>query len=167
MMGRVFILYNRELAVQYAEEWWNRYNTNFPVFAVDCTNYVSQCLFAGGAKMHGAPMRERGWWYTGDNWSFSWSVAHSLYWYLKGSPSGLRAEEMQDAKELYPGDIICYDFKGNNHWNHTTIVVHKNSDGSPLVNAHTDNSWHRFWTYTDSLAWTNETRYAFLKIIIE
>ncbi|WP_245183599.1 amidase domain-containing protein [Lentibacillus salicampi] len=55
---------------------------------MDCTNYVSQCMRAGGA-----PDRGSGWWYQEDNWSYSWAVAHSMRWYLSGSTSGLKGEE--------------------------------------------------------------------------
>ncbi|MEM1506501.1 amidase domain-containing protein, partial [Domibacillus sp. 8LH] len=85
---RMRFTYDRLAAVQYAERWWNSYNPNFRKFEVDCTNYISQCLLAGGAPMRGAPVRERGWWYNQDSWSFSWAVAHSMRWYLSGSTDG-------------------------------------------------------------------------------
>lgn len=37
--------YQRSKAVSYAERWWNDYNPKFKKFEVDCTNYVSQCLW--------------------------------------------------------------------------------------------------------------------------
>lgn len=159
-------VYDRTRAVAYANEWWDKFHPDFPMFRVNCTNFVSQCLFAGGAPMRGAPNREDGWWYNGENWSFSWSVAHSLYWYLKTSETGLRAREVTTAKELYPGDIICYDFQGDHRWDHTTIVVGFDQTGEPVVNAHTDHSYHRFWTYHDSSAWTDKITYSFFHIIV-
>ena len=51
--------YNREAAVAYAQKWWNSHNPKFPVFDVDCTNFISQCLFAGGAPMRGQFNREK------------------------------------------------------------------------------------------------------------
>lgn len=156
--------YDRMAAVQYAERWWNSYNPAYRKFEVDCTNYVSQCLFAGGAPMRGAPARETGWWYQGDNWSFSWAVAHSLRWYLSGSTSGLQGQEVERADELGHGDIICYDFEGDGRFDHNTIVVSKDAYGMPLVNAHTDNSRHRYWSYEDSTAWTPDIQYKFFRI---
>lgn len=156
--------YDRHKAVQYAERWWNSYNPAYRRFEVDCTNYVSQCLRAGGATMWGAPERERGWWYQEDNWSFSWAVAHSLRWYLSGSTTGLQGKEVESASELYPGDIICYDFQGDGRWDHNTIVVAKDAYDMPLVNAHTDNSRHRYWSYEDSTAWTPNIKYKFFRI---
>lgn len=156
--------YDRRAAVQYAERWWNSYNPEYRKFDVDCTNYVSQCLFAGGAPMHGAPDRGRGWWCSSDNWSFSWAVAHSLRWYLSGSGGGLQGREAKSASDLIPGDIICYDFQGDGRWDHNTIVTSKDSYGMPLVNAHTDNSRNRYWSYEDSAAWTPDINYKFFRI---
>ena len=156
--------YDRRAAVQYAERWWNSYNPAYEKFTVDCTNYISQCLRAGGAPMRGATNRNQGWWYQGDNWSFSWAVAHSLRWYLSGSTEGLQGKEVQNAAELSPGDVICYDFQGDDRWDHNTIVVAKDAEGMPLVNAHTDNSRHRYWSYEDSTAWTPNMKYKFFQI---
>ncbi|MFS0671848.1 amidase domain-containing protein [Ornithinibacillus sp. 179-J 7C1 HS] len=161
--GERFV-YDRLAAVQYAERWWNSYNPAYRKFDVDCTNYVSQCLRAGGAPMRGAPNRNQGWWYSGNNWSYSWAVAHSLRWYLSGSTQGLKGREVDSASELQPGDVICYDFEGDGRWNHTTIVVGKDTDGMPLVNAHTQNSRQRYWSYEDSSAYTPNIKYKFFHI---
>lgn len=104
--------YDRMKAVQYAEQWWNSYHPDFRTFDVDCTNFVSQCIYAGGAPMWGSPNRERGWWYGGNNWSFSWAVAHSLRWYLSGATKGIKGVEVTTAEQLIPGDVICYDLEG-------------------------------------------------------
>lgn len=155
--------YNRLAAVKYAERWWNSYNPAYQKFDVDCTNYVSQCLRAGGAPMRGAPNRGNGWWYQ-DSWSYSWAVAHSLRWYLSGSTAGLKGKEVETAGELIPGDVICYDFAGDGRWDHNTIVVARDAYGMPLVNAHTDNSRNRYWSYEDSTAWTPDIKYKFFRI---
>jgi len=162
--GQERFTYDRLAAVKYAELWWNRYNPDYKAFDVDCTNYVSQCLRAGGAPMHGMPNQSKGWWYQGEKWSLSWAVAHSLRWYLSGSTKGLRGREVESPTDLYPGDVICYDFQGDGRWDHNTIVVAKDAHGMPLVNAHTDNSRHRYWSYEDSTAWTPEIKYKFFQI---
>lgn len=156
-------MYNREAAVQYAQTWWNSRNPAFPSFAVDCTNFVSQCLRAGGAPMRGYPNRENGWWIGGGTWSFSWSVAHSLRWYLEGSKSGLKATKKSSADQLLPGDVIIYDFDGDGRMDHAAIVV-SNQGGVPLVNAHTANSRNRHWSYSTSPAHTSGIRYYFFHI---
>lgn len=156
--------YDRLKAVKYAERWWNSYNPEYRKFEVDCTNYISQCLRAGGAPMWGAPTRSKGWWYQDNNWSFSWAVAHSFRWYLSGSTKGLKGREVESATDLLLGDVICYDFEGDEKWNHTTIVVAKDANGEPLVNAHTYNSRQRYWSYEDSTAYTPNCKYKFFRI---
>ena len=59
-LERIPYKYDRRRAVQYAERWWNDYNPQFKKFEVDCTNYVSQCMWAGGAPMRGYPNRSKG-----------------------------------------------------------------------------------------------------------
>lgn len=157
-------IYDRTAAVNYAERWWNDYNSSYKHFDVDCTNFISQALRAGGAPMRGYPNRSKGWWYQNDTWSYSWAVAHSLRWYLSGSTQGLKGKELESPTELLPGDVICYDFEGDGKWDHNTIVVMKDQNGMPLVNAHTNNSRHRYWSYEDSYAWTPECQYKFFRI---
>ncbi|MDW0108558.1 amidase domain-containing protein [Sporosarcina aquimarina] len=156
-------MYDREAAVWYANKWWDGRNPQYPSFDVDCTNYISQCLRAGGAPMHGGPARDRGWWITDSNWSFSWSVAHSLRWYLAGSTRGLTAVQVGSAEELGLGDVIAYDFQGDGRFDHTTIVTAKDG-ASPLVNAHTYDALKRSWDYKDSYAYRPEAKYVFFRI---
>ena len=161
--------YRRDKAVEYAEQWWNEANPRFLSFEVDCTNYVSQCLFAGGAPMNYTGRRETGWWYRGmvngqEAWSFSWAVADSLERHLTNSTSGLRAEPVNHASDLQLGDVIAYDWDGNGHYQHNSIVTAFDVSGMPLVNAHTTNSRHRYWDYQDSYAWTEATQYRFFHI---
>lgn len=162
--------YDRGKAAAYADKYWKDPNPDYLYFDVDCTNYVSQCLFAGGGPMIYTDKRELGWWYRGrvngrEEWSFSWAVAHSLQYYLLTSRSGLRAEDAGDARRLELGDIISYDWNGDGRWQHSAVVTAKDSNGMPLVNAHTVSSKHRYWSYQDSHAWTEQTRYRFLHII--
>ncbi|RHW31179.1 hypothetical protein D1B31_22600 [Neobacillus notoginsengisoli] len=162
---RLAFHYDRRKAVQYAERWWNSYNPAFKKFEVDCTNYISQCLYTGGAPMHGHPNRGKGWWMRGNNYSYSWAVANSLRWYLASSKTGLRTREVGSADQLIPGDVICYDFQGDGRFDHNTIVVAKDANRMPLVNAHTYNSRMRYWEYTDSSAYTPKIKYKFYTIV--
>ncbi|MDF2715452.1 MAG: hypothetical protein K0R28_2377 [Paenibacillus sp.] len=161
--------YDRAKARKYAETWWNGTNPQYLSFEVDCTNFVSQCLFAGGAPMNYTGKRESGWWYQGKDgsrelWSFSWAVAHSLQSYLSSSKGGLRSEPVDSPKHLAIGDVICYDWDGNGRFQHNTIVTGFDAAGMPLVNAHTTDSRMRYWDYRDSYAWTPNTRYRFFHI---
>lgn len=160
--------YDRIAAVQYAEQWWNMGNPEFKEFTVDCTNYVSQCLYAGDIPMDYTSSRDQGWWYRQHNkeiaWSYSWSVAHSLRWSLSDPKAVFRAEQVALPEQLEPGDVILYDWDGNGKVQHSTIVTAKDSSAMPLVNAHTQNSRHRYWDYHDSYAWTPSTKYHFFHL---
>jgi hypothetical protein len=155
--------YDRLQAVQYAALWWNGFNPLFRSFDNDCTNFISQCLLAGNMPMEYTGRRDAGWWYRGPNedWSFSWTVAHSLRWYLDTSKRGVTRNS---ARELELGDIISYDFDGDGVWQHNTIVVGYDPQGEPLVAAHTLPSWGRPWRYADSPVYTPRTRYLFWHI---
>lgn len=163
--------YRREQAVAYADAWWNKPNSQYEEFEANCTNYVSQCLFAGEAPMLYTNRRDSGWWYKGRQqkgkewWSYSWAVSRSLTAFLSRARSkGLRAVEVERADQLELGDVIVYDWNGNNTFQHSTIVTAFDSKGQPLVNANTVASRHRYWDYQDSYAWTPSTRYRFFHI---
>ncbi|MFT8318786.1 MAG: amidase domain-containing protein [Sporolactobacillus sp.] len=160
-------VYDRLGAVRYADLWWNRRNPAFPVVENDCTNFISQCLYAGGIPMWGMPVRNRGWWQQQTNWSFSWTVANSLRWYLSSSGNIIGTAEVEQADQLVPGDVICYDFEGDGNWNHNTMVTSIDPSGEPLVNAHTYDTRNRPWPYTDSPAWTEKIQYKFFHILDE
>ncbi|OPA75545.1 hypothetical protein BVG16_19565 [Paenibacillus selenitireducens] len=162
--------YSRERAVQYADRWWNENNPEFLAFEVDCTNFISQCLFAGGAPIYYTGKRESGWWYRGmvngqESWSYSWAVANALNSYLDHSTSHLQADVVARPTDLKLGDVISYDWDGDGRFQHSAMVTAFDPDGMPLVNAHTNNGRHRYWDYRDSYAWTEHTQYRFFHIL--
>jgi len=158
-------LYDGIKAAEYADFWWDSNNPVYPFFKeADCTNYISQSLFTGGLPMNYTGNVNTGWWIRNSTWSYSWTVAHSLSWYLS-SLQGKGTRLVNTPQELEIGDVISYDFNGDNHWDHNTIVTAKTPDGEPLVNAHTYNSYHRLWDYQTSPAYDpQKTRYLFWRI---
>ncbi|CAH1218759.1 hypothetical protein PAECIP111893_04480 [Paenibacillus plantiphilus] len=170
---RAGIRYRRDLAAAYADRWWEEPNPAYENFDVNCTNYVSQCLFAGHAPMNYTGRRDLGWWYRGrsggrEQWSYSWAVSNALQIFLSGSrQKGLKATVVHSPEELELGDVITYDWGGDNRFQHSTIVTAFDAQGMPLVNANTVASRHRFWDYQDSYAWTESTKYRFFHIADE
>lgn len=156
--------YNRDLAVKYAQKWWNKRNPAYRVFKDDCSNFISQCLYAGGFPMEFSKSRTVGWWYKGNSWSFSWTVAHALMLYLVGSRY---TKQVSDISELELGDIICLDFEGDGRFNHSLIITDFDDDNNPLVNAHSYDSSNRNWKYEDSSAYTPNIQYKFFHILSE
>lgn len=160
--------YNRTLAFRYAEQWWNSHNPQYTNMGVDCTNFVSQVLRAGGLQMVGSGRRDTGWWYRAGQsptWSYSWAVAHSLAMFLSNPRNPLRAQVVQSPQELTIGDVIAYDWTRSGRYGHNTVVVGHDANGMPLVNAHTVNSHQRFYSYEDSYAWTPETQYLYIHFL--
>lgn len=117
--------YNRIHAVEYAKTYALSPNLDFRYFSIyetlggDCTNFVSQCLLAGGAPM--TYEGKHAWWYnksgtyntSDDKWSVSWAVAHSLYWTLKVNnetdSNGVKGQEVSSVSSLELGDLIFYE----------------------------------------------------------
>ncbi|HEU4964212.1 MAG TPA: amidase domain-containing protein [Bacilli bacterium] len=156
--------YNRVAAYKYAELWWDGFNPAYKRMPDnDCTNFVSQVLHAGGIPMVPSSSRSKGWWYRNANngWSYSWTVAHSL---RNALSRYMNAQALSDPRQLKVGDIICYDWDGDNRWQHNTVVVGFDYYGYPLVNAHTVASHRRYWTYQDSYAFTSRTQYELYQI---
>lgn len=79
--------YDRDRALQYAREWALSRNPLFFDFTGrggNCTNFVSQCMLAGGCVMD--PTETFGWYYKDANdRSPSWSGVDELYDFLTGS----------------------------------------------------------------------------------
>ena len=110
--------YNREKAVAYAREWALNRNPkfyNFDGIGGDCTNFVSQCLYAGGGVMNFT--RDVGWYYkSANNRAAAWTGVEYLHRFLttnKGvGPYGTKFP-IEYANEIaQPGDIIqlSYDW---------------------------------------------------------
>ena len=60
--------YNREKAVEYADTWAMGRNPayyDYSNLGGDCTNFISQCLYAGGGIMNYT--RDLGWYYNNAN----------------------------------------------------------------------------------------------------
>jgi hypothetical protein len=141
--------YLREKAVDYALKYGLTPNPQYQYFGIqgeiggDCTNFVSQCLKAGGAPM--AYDVKLPWWYNiidtnkaSHRWSVSWSTANSLYWFIKRrgqmNISGLKGVEVNDITMLELGDLIFYEnFKGI--INHSSIITGF-YEGLPLITQH-------------------------------
>jgi hypothetical protein len=163
--------YNRKAGAAYADKYWNTSNPDYETFDVNCTAFVSQCIFAGDAPMNYTGSRGSGWWYQGlsadddEQWSFSWAVSNMLQQYLSQPRyEDLRATQVYQATDLDKGDVIFYDWDGEGLYHHTTFVVGHDQNGQPIVDANTVPSYHRYWEYRDSYAWTTNTQYKFFHI---
>lgn len=135
--------YDRTAAVAYAEKWALSRNPayyDFEKLGGDCTNFASQCLFAGCGVMNYTPVT--GWYYrnAGDR-SASWTGVVYLYRFLTENDGvGPYARETERG-ELQPGDLVQLgDAQG--HFYHTPVVVAVRS-GEIYVAAHTFDALRR------------------------
>ncbi len=138
--------YNRRKAVAYANRWAYERNPayyDFSAIGGDCTNFVSQCLYAGSGIMNYTP--ETGWYYISvDNRSPSWTGVDFLYEFLiNNSTRGPFAAEV-DISSVRAGDVIQL-YNGERYY-HSLFVVETEEEpdeDNVLVNAHTLNASRR------------------------
>lgn len=135
--------YNRVNAVQYAKTWAKKRNPNYLNFdklGGDCTNFASQCLFAGSSTMNYTPVL--GWYYNSSrDRSASWSGVQYLSDFLLSNKSvGPYAVET-DLEHLEAGDIIQLG-KNENYFYHTPVVA-QITEEDILVCAHSFDAYLR------------------------
>ena len=129
--------YDREAAVQYAKKWAYGRNPayyDFTKIGGDCTNFASQCIFAGAGVMNFTPVT--GWFYRSTNdRTASWTGVEYLYNFLTQNKGvGPYAEEVP-LSELQIGDIVQLG-RATGDFYHSPVVVGF-SRGEILVAAHT------------------------------
>lgn len=162
--------YDRVRTLRHAELWWNGHHPAYVRQDTGGASFVSQCLAAGNVRMTGGQNRQTGWWYrhgteqAPDTWSVSWGQAHALLQYLLHRHG---AEAVSTARELRIGDLVFYNWDGAGRFSHAAVVCEFDGHGDPLVNAHAAASYHRHYLYLDSQAWSERTRYAYLRVFDE
>lgn len=127
---------NLHAEIEYARKWAYSRNPryyNFDAIGGDCTNYISQCIHAGGAVMNYT--KDTGWYYSSpDSRSAAWTGVEYFYRFMitsKGiGPFGINVP----LSEVRPGDVIQL---GNSSRFYHTLLVVSISGGMPFVTAHT------------------------------
>ena len=120
--------YNRMAAVSYANTYAMSPNTAyyyFPGGAVgkDCTNFVSQCLYAGNIPMHSGTLYGTNCWYytSSSNYSSCWTVAKHLQTYLHAT-YGMINSTITNYNNCAYGDLIQL-LKSSNEAYHSMIIT--------------------------------------------
>lgn len=117
--------YDRYEAWRYARRWAFDRNPKFYDFSNlggNCTNYVSQVLFAGGCPMNYE--RWTGWFYQNvDYRAPAWTGVEYLYDFLVNNKGRGPVGRECAIEELEVGDIIQLNFEDDNRFNHTPLVV--------------------------------------------
>lgn len=121
------MLYNRAAAVAYAHKWAFGRNPAFYDFSDiggNCTNFASQCLYAGSGVMNFTPVF--GWYYINVNdRAPAWTGVNELYRFLVGNTGpGPQAVET-GLDEVDNGDIIQLRFNTGESFDHSPVVVNR------------------------------------------
>lgn len=136
--------YDRIKAVDYAKEWALKRNPNYYDFSGiggDCTNFISQCLVAGGGVFNFDYVK--GWYYNSLNSrSPSWSSVFYFQNYILNNQGIGPFGHVAQLNDLEIGDLIQLR-QSNRDFNHTTIIAEKTAEGKYLVCAHSDDSFMR------------------------
>lgn len=143
----VYKEYNRARAVEYARRWALSRNplfTNFAGRGGDCTNFVSQCIYAGSCQMNFTP--DYGWYYiTETDRAPAWSSVEFFYDFFTGrsdfitmnggvGPYGFEV----DSTGAIEGDVVQLADDTGDFYH--TLIISGFSDGQTLVCAHTNDA---------------------------
>ena len=146
--------YDRDRAVAYAREWAMARNPlfiDYTGFGGDCTNFVSQCLFAGSCRMNFTPVF--GWYYLdADSRTASWTGVQYFCDFLTSNrgegPYGAETDETN----LRVGDVVQLQNADGTYY-HTLLVSGFDAAGGILVAAHSNDAYDRpLSTYTYAAA---------------
>ena len=156
--------YNRNAAVAYAErytKWYRPWNLSYYYYTSgDCTNFVSQCLYAGGIQMTDrwyGYRNKKGQFIRSDSWSLvepmrryfaNWKYIRQIsfisfygggYSYQTGSEKNI----ISTLSSLHKGDIIFIDFKFDKKAIYThTVIINRLSGDDIFYAAHTSRRWN-------------------------
>ena len=101
-------MYNREKAVAYAHRWAYGFNPaygNFTDMGGDCTNFLSQCLHAGGLPMNYRPVT--GWFYNSlSSRAPAWTGVQPFFNFMTGLQGGRPYAAVVSLEEIEPGDVL-------------------------------------------------------------
>ena len=135
--------YNRAAAAAYARKWAFSRNPAFYDFSKiggDCTNFASQCIYAGAKIMNYTPIY--GWFYNNANdRTASWTGVEYLYNFLINNDGAGPFAEETDLKNLQIGDIVQLG-RANGDFYHSPVVVGF-SRGQILVAAHSYDAFNK------------------------
>ena len=130
-------IYSPDKAIAYADKWATSRNPNYRQYpGVDCCNFVSQCLYAGG-------MPKNSEWFPA---SYAWINCSGAISNFKKYGKFMAATD----SNVLRGNPVYYDWNSNGVYDHTAICVGRNSAGTPIIDAHTGDHYHVTWRLSSS-----------------
>ena len=146
----VYKEYNRNRAVEYAKKWALSRNPLFFDFAGrggDCTNFVSQCIYAGCCTMNFTP--DFGWYFiNSDNRAPAWTDVEYLYDFLTGTPLFITENQgigpygfEVDSTRAIEGDVVQLANESGDFYH--SLIICGFEGGDTLVCAHSNDALDR------------------------
>ncbi len=130
--------YDRNAAVSYAERWAKSRNPKYYSFTDiggDCTNFASQCVFAGCGVMNYTPVF--GWYFINvNNRTPSWTGVQYFFDFMINNMSQGPYAEQVSVKESEPGDVLQLGDQ-NGRFYHSLVVL--SNTGREIYIAANDN----------------------------
>lgn len=127
---------NISAEIEYARRWAFSHNPayyNFENLGGDCTNFISQCLYAGGAVMNYT--RDTGWYYRSLNdRAAAWTGVEFFCDFIVNNKGAGPFGELVALREARAGDVL--QLGTGSVFYHSLLVVDV-TDGVPRVAAHT------------------------------
>ena len=143
--------YNRQRAVEYARKWALSRNPLFLDFTGsggNCTNFVSQCIFAGCGVMNYTPTF--GWFYISpEERAPAWTGVDELYSFLTAAPDfaeankgyGPYGRDASVARTVELGDVI--QLRNSRGAFYHSLIISGFTDTDVLVCAQSDDALDR------------------------
>jgi len=139
--------YNRQATLNYARKWALSRNPDYYDFEQiggDCTNFASQCLYAGAGVMNYTP--DTGWYYSALNdRAAAWTSADYFGKFLINNNGAGPYGRILPLYSAEIGDLIQLSFDGI-EFSHTLVVVQTGFSPAPdniLIACHTYDSLDR------------------------
>ncbi|MGW7365591.1 amidase domain-containing protein [Streptomyces sp. NPDC054841] len=140
--------YNYSAMVRYADKHWKTPSDDWRTYGNDCTNFISQVMWAGGWRATSGSVMSRKdnrkWFYGSHTWntSYTWAGAENWYWFaLKHSK---RTKFLDNVWKLALADVLQANWKprSDNVIDHTMVVT-KLYRGTPYLTYHTGNTHNK------------------------
>lgn len=116
--------YNRTVAINYALKYAKERNPKYHDYTNEggnCTNYISQCLYAGAPVMN---FSKNGWFYLSPSkTSVSWANVEPLYHFLISNDGVGIFGKVSPLEVCEAGDIIQLKFKNKPVFSHCLFVT--------------------------------------------
>ena len=145
-----FIPYDRDRAVEYARRWALSRNplfTDYTGIGGDCTNFVSQAIYAGTCVQNYT--RDLGWYYISpENRAPAWTSVEYFYDFMTGSPDFIAENGgtgpfgfQITLDRVRIGDVIQLADEAGDFYH--TLIVSKVEDGEIYICAHSNDALDR------------------------